>query len=460
MKTPSNRLSSEPFPENRRSFLLLRWLVIVLASSVALFSNPGGEHFIAICFLVLGFSLTNAVLEFLPVRLVDTIRPRRWIAIADVAFLSGCLFVLAVEGFPIDAAPIVILVIVFMFYVLLTVSLDRDASRSARVLAEARNSEIQAEMTRTLMASMNPGEIHRVIVNGFAQALDGAECFVVQTVGSDVVFRVASDADTVPPPLPLEAVPLLEQANAQARTAVAGAESNGTGKGKRSECSLAVPMISGEHVYGFVYIRAVDLDAATSNATVDFLEVMAGAAANALRNAGMLDEMKHLARTDFLTGLPNHGYFQTALAREVGRANRHRHELSLLLIDLDCLKSVNDRFGHRAGDWAIRTIAGTIRDTCRETDIAARYGGEEFAVILPETDLAGAVQVAERIRRNIEKTHIGRAGRATASIGIANQPADAKMRDDLIRVADRALYAAKNGGRNRVVHSGRQPTPQ
>ena len=132
-----------------------------------------------------------------------------------------------------------------------------------------------------------------------------------------------------------------------------------------------------------------------------FFRVMSATAANALRNAEMFEEMEHRARTDFLTGLPNHRSFQTTLSTELGRAQRHNHPLSLLIIDLDFLKEVNDKFGHPTGDMVIRAIAETICKGCREFDVAARYGGEEFTVILPETPLEDASRVAERIREMI-----------------------------------------------------------
>jgi len=122
----------------------------------------------------------------------------------------------------------------------------------------------------------------------------------------------------------------------------------------------------------------------------------------------------------------------------------------LLIIDLDFLKEVNDRFGHPAGDTVIRSVAETIRNNCREIDFAARYGGEEFTVILPETSLPSAIQVAERIRERIAAEVFSGIGSITASIGVSNYPVNALSKEDLIRVADQALYIAKNGGRDRV----------
>jgi len=208
----------------------------------------------------------------------------------------------------------------------------------------------------------------------------------------------------------------------------------------------------GESVLGLIHVRSPKLGPILPEANIRFFEVMASTAANALRNAQLFEEVEHRARTDFLTGLPNHRFFQTTLTMELARAERHHHPLSLLMIDLDFLKEVNDRFGHPSGDLVIRTLASTIRTACREIDFAARYGGEEFAVILPETPLDGAIHVAERIRERIWAENFPGIGTITASVGISNYPVNALNKEDLIRVADQALYMAKNEGRNRVAH--------
>src|SRR5262249_14403591 len=201
-----------------------------------------------------------------------------------------------------------------------------------------------------------------------------------------------------------------------------------------------------------IYVRSSRLGPILSDTNARFFEVMASTAANALRNAQLFEEVEHRARTDFLTGLPNHRFFQATLTIELSRAQRHNHSLSLLIIDLDFLKEVNDRCGHPSGDMVIRTVAETIRNTCREIDFAARYGGEEFTVILPETPLAGAIQVADRIRERIASEQFQGIGSITASIGVSNYPMNALSKEDLIRIADQALYIAKNGGRDRVAY--------
>ena len=205
-------------------------------------------------------------------------------------------------------------------------------------------------------------------------------------------------------------------------------------------------------VLGLIDVRSANFGPLLTDANARFFEVMASTAANALRNAQLFEEVEHRARTDFLTGLPNHRFFQATLSIELGRAQRHNHPLSLLMIDLDFLKEVNDRFGHPSGDMVIRTLAETIRATCREIDFAARYGGEEFTVILPETPLSGAIQAAERVRERVAAQEFPGIGSITASVGVSSFPVNALSKEDLIRIADQALYIAKNGGRNRVAY--------
>jgi diguanylate cyclase (GGDEF)-like protein len=165
---------------------------------------------------------------------------------------------------------------------------------------------------------------------------------------------------------------------------------------------------------------------------------------------------------DPLTQLYNHAFLQESLEREVQRAERHRLEFSLLFIDLDNFKQVNDTCGHRAGDLLLKHLAGLMSgggrrsDTTyrfRAQDIAARYGGDEFALLLPETPKRGAITKAERLRASLEEWDSAEIGipSQTISVGVASFPVDAKTRAGLIDAADAALYAAKSDGRNRMV---------
>jgi diguanylate cyclase (GGDEF)-like protein len=138
------------------------------------------------------------------------------------------------------------------------------------------------------------------------------------------------------------------------------------------------------------------------------------------------------------------------LERELHLAVRLRQPLSLVLIDIDKFKDVNDTYGHEVGDRVLRILANSVREELRSVDTAARYGGEEFAIILPQAGIDGALIAAKRLQAKVEAMNIPDVGRITASFGVATFPFNALSRDTLIQTADRALYEAKNSGRNRV----------
>lgn len=165
--------------------------------------------------------------------------------------------------------------------------------------------------------------------------------------------------------------------------------------------------------------------------------------------------LRELTYRDPLTGLFNHGHFQELLERELTRASRYGHPLSLILFDLDHFKEVNDRYGHPVGDGVLRRIGELVTGNVRTCDYVARYGGEEFGIILPETDAKGSSILAERIRMAIEDAEIRVSEsriRATVSVGVATvHPLKAvKSKSQIIAAADRALYEAKRQGRNRT----------
>ena len=164
-----------------------------------------------------------------------------------------------------------------------------------------------------------------------------------------------------------------------------------------------------------------------------------------------LDVCEEAAFTDHLTGLANRRRFERQLEREVGRVDRFAHPFSLLMIDIDSFKNLNDTFGHDAGDDAIRRIGRVLREGTRGIDLAARIGGEEFAVLLVETRREVGMEVAERLRAAIKALELPRAGRITASFGVAECPGDAQTAAEILKAADVALYEAKRNGRDQVV---------
>jgi diguanylate cyclase (GGDEF)-like protein len=178
---------------------------------------------------------------------------------------------------------------------------------------------------------------------------------------------------------------------------------------------------------------------------------LASQASIALENAHLHHVVQRQAVTDELTGLVNRRRFMTALGAEINRTSRAARP-SLILADLDDFKLVNDRFGHPVGDDLLQAFAAAMLECLRDVDVAARLGGEEFAVLVPETSLAGAVAVAERLRLLVEQPLIVRHGQdisATASFGVA-ELAEGESADELLRRADAALYRAKAAGKNAV----------
>ncbi|HTJ43456.1 MAG TPA: GGDEF domain-containing protein [Kofleriaceae bacterium] len=166
------------------------------------------------------------------------------------------------------------------------------------------------------------------------------------------------------------------------------------------------------------------------------------------------EEIYRLTTIDGLTQVYNKRYFAETLEREIGRAQRYRRDLSLILFDIDHFKNVNDTFGHLAGDSVLKQLANVIKGRIRREDVLARYGGEEFAIILPEIDKHNALQFGEKIRRITEKavfrfedTEIP----VTVSVGIATLTPEVQEVTDFIKICDDNLYSAKAAGRNRVV---------
>lgn len=192
-----------------------------------------------------------------------------------------------------------------------------------------------------------------------------------------------------------------------------------------------------------------------SGEALDAANLISDQAGIALENARLHSLVKRQAITDELTGLPNRRQFLAQLKLEVGRAQRSGTTLALILADLDDFKHVNDTWGHAVGDQALRSFAATLRAAIREIDLPARLGGEEFAVLLPDTDITGGTELAERIRHlldhSAQETTAGPT-RVTASFGVSSFPPIGTA-DELLIDADKSLYQAKQRGKNTVVAS-------
>ncbi len=170
----------------------------------------------------------------------------------------------------------------------------------------------------------------------------------------------------------------------------------------------------------------------------------------AVSHARLFRQVQTQAITDFLTGLYNHRFFQECLDREIKIAQRNSDVVSLIILDLDGLKNINDTHGHRAGDAVLVHVANIHKRAVREIDICARYGGEEFVLVLPRCGSEDALRVAERVREIIATKQLPKIGQITASFGVATYPTSATTKEDLIEYADQAMYVAKVAGRNQV----------
>ena len=215
---------------------------------------------------------------------------------------------------------------------------------------------------------------------------------------------------------------------------------------------LAVPMRLGDKVIGMLSAQTYQAyDFSTKDQKL--LDMLAVYAAIAIDNAWLFAKIQHMAVTDSLTGAFNRRYFFSAAQNEILRSRRYGHPISIMMLDLDYYKEINDTFGHNVGDEALRLIAERCLQSIRRTDILARYGGDEFIVLLPETGIDQGVEIAERIRTTMElqPIQIGDVTiKPTMSVGVSGAKSDIPELDVFLKFADIALYAAKDSGKNCV----------
>ena len=211
-----------------------------------------------------------------------------------------------------------------------------------------------------------------------------------------------------------------------------------------------VPLVFHERFIGVLEVIDDDPARTWQDNELLLLRTVANQVAVAINHADLFAQMQQQALTDALTGCYNRRSFEMQLDRELQMATRLHQPLSLMMLDLDRFKQLNDSVGHDAGDSALRKLADCFRQELRGVDTASRFGGDEFALILPQAYAEGALLVAERLRASIEQIQIPGFGHLAASIGIASFPSHASSRAELIVAADAALYSAKRAGRNRV----------
>ncbi len=211
---------------------------------------------------------------------------------------------------------------------------------------------------------------------------------------------------------------------------------------------IVIPLRTMENDFGALVVFSTR-DVA-EEAEIDFLRLFAKQIELVITIADLFQAVKNQAVTDGLTELYNRRYFEEFIEKEVIRAERMHQAFSLIALDLDFLKQINDKYGHSFGDLAIKSVADVLKTNARSIDIAARMGGEEFNVLLPGVDSKGALIAAERIRSAIANCKLDQIGQITASIGVATFFEHSTKVDELLELADQAMYAAKRNGRNQV----------
>lgn len=217
---------------------------------------------------------------------------------------------------------------------------------------------------------------------------------------------------------------------------------------------LAVPIVFNRRLLGVLDVQSPQADA-FDEGDKDLLSSIASQFAVCMVNASLFERVEREANTDSLTGLANYRKFHHALRTEIKRSIRQKKPCSLMLIDMDTLKEINDTQGHVGGDRAICTIARILQENCRETDAPARYGGDEFSLVLSETDVDAAHIIANRVRHSISQSQLSPDFKLTVSIGISSFPGLCAVPENLVAHADKALYRAKSLGGDCVVVADR-----
>jgi diguanylate cyclase (GGDEF)-like protein len=221
----------------------------------------------------------------------------------------------------------------------------------------------------------------------------------------------------------------------------------------RLKSHISLPLIDEGKVLGCTSLNSDHADAFDAQA-LQFFSLITHQMALSMRQSQVMSSMKDMAIYDTLTHLYNRRHLDQVLEVELGNSILKKQPLSIIMVDIDHFKAVNDRYGHDEGDRALIHVASLLKESLRGHDTVARFGGEEFIVVLPKTIMKNAVVIAERIRRSIEATPLsGTDGKVnlTVSLGIAAIPAIwTESKEELIKCADKALYEAKDKGRNRV----------
>jgi len=325
-------------------------------------------------------------------------------------------------------------------------------TKLARLLQEQAEREIAVNRLATAIRnSLELDSVLQTAANEVGRALNVHSCAVraegalVGRQMTTLYFRPDAGGDDSQPKL-LNDVDSISNRLSELPEAYVVDGDNASG----APADAVVPLIYQGSYVGLLLVRSDDATRAWADNELLLLHTVADQLAVAVNQAHLFAQMQQQALTDGLTGCYNRRSFELQLERDLHLATRMRQPLSLIMLDLDNFKHINDQAGHDAGDVALCMLADSLRAELRAVDTPARFGGDEFVIILPQASTEGAVLVAERLRKRIAETEVPEFGKVTASFGVATFPLHASSRDTLVVAADRALYNSKNAGRNRV----------
>ncbi|HLA51404.1 MAG TPA: diguanylate cyclase, partial [Thermodesulfobacteriota bacterium] len=345
------------------------------------------------------------------------------------------------------------------------------------IYEDKKNLEMILDVTKTISSMLKTEEVLYTIVKRVADITGAVRCSIVLISKEDIGYVLAShESPTIKEiKLDLNKYPEIREALKSKRPVVIEdisrhplmAEVKDLVKDLDRMNVLVLPIIWEEEVIGTLFLRTRRLGKGFTEKDINLCQIIAQSAYHAIKNARLFEEvskekeeMKTLAITDSLTEVYNHNFFYTRLEEEFNRTVRYETPISLIMMDIDDFKRINDTYGHRTGDHVLKEVADMIKKLVRKTDIVARYGGEEFSVILPHTNLLGAEEEAERIREAISSHAYANLTKETItiSLGVVSYPSGKTIMNagDFVNLADTALYEAKRSGKNKVVVLGRK----
>lgn len=337
----------------------------------------------------------------------------------------------------------------------LTVSVT---TKLARFLQEQTGREIAVNrIASAIRNTLDVEEILQITVNEVGRALGVQHCALsIEGENSNIpttkiYFSNKEEAETTADEIHFDVEAYLSKFTTHAQPHVIDGRNNSDAQSPQIFPLAVVPLLYQKRLMGTLLVRSGDASRVWQENEILLLQTVADQVAVAVSLARLFDQTQKQALTDVLTGCFNRRSFEMQLERELRTAKRDLQHLSLIMLDIDFFKRINDAFGHESGDETLRAIGDCLRTEVRGRDTAARYGGEEFAVILPETNEKRAILAAERLRAKICVLDIKGVGHVTASFGVSTFPLNGETRDELVIAADNALYEAKRQGRNRVM---------